>query len=157
MLFSTAIHGDLRIGVENVSRFPAFERCDFLEQVGIPGFAETDGLRKLRGRKRLQAVAFPSAGAAERHAVQSFEMSGADDAQARHVGIGTERGDFFFGGHERKDVVDARFNGKIGILEWILVLRGFERGAGGEKQERECRCERGGVLDVHGVATFWAS
>ncbi len=76
MLSATAVHRKLHIGVEHVARFPAFDRGDFLKQIGIPGFAEADGLRELRGRQRLEAaVAFPSAGTAEGDAMQSFEMA----------------------------------------------------------------------------------
>ena len=110
MFFAAAIHGGFGVGVENVARLPAFDRGGFLKEIRIPRFAEADGLRELRGGQRLEAVPFPSAGAAERHAVQPFEMARADDTEPRNIRIGTERRDFLFERHQRKNIVHARFD-----------------------------------------------
>src|SRR5271170_3621292 len=54
--------------------------------------------------------------------MQAFNVTGAENAQARNAGVGTQGGDFFLEGHQGKDVVDAWFDRQIGVLKRVLVL-----------------------------------
>jgi len=104
------------------SLFIAFDRRRFLQQIRIPGFTESNGLRKLRSRQRLKAAPLPAARAAVGNAVQTLDVSRTVNSQAWNIGRRAERADLFFQGHQGEDVADSSFNGQVRILERIRIL-----------------------------------
>ena len=111
----------LAFALKDVAGLIAFDGCGFLEQIGIPGFAESDGLWKLRSRQRLQPAPLPATRAAIGYAVQTLDVSGAVNSQALDIGRRAERADLFFQRHQGEDVVDASLNGQVRILEGIRI------------------------------------
>jgi len=108
--------------LEDVASLITFHGSSLLQQVWIPGFTESYGLRKLRGGQGLEAVPLPAARAAVGNTVQAFNMARASNSEAWHIGICAERAYLFFRRHQREDVVNASFDRQIRILKWILIL-----------------------------------
>src|SRR5208283_1905750 len=88
MLVASLIHRKLRVGIERVPRFIPFHTGHLPQQIRVPCFCQSDRLRKLRGRQRLQPFSSPSPRASQRHAVQSFDVRRTSNAQPRHTRIG---------------------------------------------------------------------
>src|ERR1700727_3129544 len=82
MLFSSGICGAQILALKNIAGFIAFDGRGLLQQIGIPGFTESYGLRKLRGRQRLEAAPLPPPRAAVGNTVQTFDVSRAANSQA---------------------------------------------------------------------------
>src|SRR5262249_7099641 len=61
-----------------LARFGFFDLGYFLHELGIPRFAEADGLRKCGGGERL--IASPAGRSAEREPMQAFDLAGETQA-----------------------------------------------------------------------------
>ena len=108
--------------LENVACLVAFHAAGLANQLRVPRLAHADRLRELRGRDRRRPS--PSAGSAQRQAVQALHVARAVYAEARHTGIGAQAEDLFVHCHQRDDVAHPLLNRQIRVLKWILILRG---------------------------------
>ena len=81
------------LALHHIARFFPLDGCRLPQQLGIPGFAQADGLRELRRRHGGRSPPVPWR-SAHRQPVQPFDVTGAPDTQARYVRLSAQAGDF---------------------------------------------------------------
>jgi hypothetical protein len=83
----------------------------------VPGFPQSNRLRKLRCRNRMFAAPTGKRRSTLRQAMQPLNVPAAFNSQPWNAGIGSQRVDFLFERQERDNVVYALFHALARILK----------------------------------------
>src|SRR5713101_7190911 len=95
--------------LKDVPGFIPFNRARLPKDIRVPCFAQTNALRKRRGRNRRWSA--PFRWPALRQAVYALDMAAPFDSETRHTRVGSQTHHLFIERHQRKDVFYSLFNG----------------------------------------------
>src|SRR5579864_8556499 len=100
-----------------VAGFVALNSGCLLDQRGIPGLAEASRLRELGRGNDGEISALPATGASESESVQTFDVTGSNDAKTRDAGICAQSNDLLLDCHVSEQIGDALVGGEVDVFK----------------------------------------